>query len=354
MKLLYSLIALLLACSFSYAQTIIKMEKQGGVYIIPCKVNGLELNFIFDTGASDVSISLSEALFMIKNGYMKEDDIKGTEYYRIANGDISEGTKIIIRKLEVGGKVLYNVEASVVHSLESPLLLGQSALSRFGKFSIDYATNSLILGNDDNDNNENQYSNTNNLPTTKNINAVIGNQIWAAENSNVNFFQNGDEIVEAKTVQEWIRAGDESQPAWCYYENDPNNGSEYGKLYNWYAVKDQRGLCPIGWHVSSEEEWITATNFLGGVDKTGIKMKSEYGWNNNGNGYNSSGLTCLPAGTRDEMGAFKLMGSCGCFWFSTNYGRDDSKGCVLNATLSKATLYHYNKSQGKSVRCIMD
>lgn len=130
----------------SSAQTTIQMEQTGGVYTVPCKVNGLPLRFIFDTGASDVSISLSEAAFMLKNGYLSEDDVLGTEQYRIANGEIQEGTMIIIRTLEIGSTSLRNVQASIVHSMSAPLLLGQSAISRFGGFSVNYATSTLTLG----------------------------------------------------------------------------------------------------------------------------------------------------------------------------------------------------------------
>ena len=137
MKKITLTLALTVMATFAFCQTKITMEKKNGVYLVPCAVNGLKLKFIFDTGAGDVSISLSEAVFMIKNGYMKEEDLIGTEYYRIANGEVAEGTKIIIRKLEIGNKTLYNVEASIVHTLSAPLLLGQSAIQRFGKFSID-------------------------------------------------------------------------------------------------------------------------------------------------------------------------------------------------------------------------
>lgn len=85
-------ITLMLFTADSFSQTIIQMERSGGVYYVPCTVNGLELKFIFDTGAGDVSISLSEALFMIKNGFMNESDLIGTEYYRIENGEVAEGT----------------------------------------------------------------------------------------------------------------------------------------------------------------------------------------------------------------------------------------------------------------------
>ena len=136
----------LLVTTCVQAQDVIQMEKKGGVYKVPCKINGLALKFVFDTGASDVSISLTEALFMYKNDYLQESDFKGTEYYRIANGDIAEGTKVILKTVEIGKQKLYNVEASVVHSLEAPLLFGQSALQRFGKFTVDYSNNTLVIG----------------------------------------------------------------------------------------------------------------------------------------------------------------------------------------------------------------
>lgn len=121
------------------------MEKLNGVYTMPCKVNGLSLKFIFDTGASDVSISLTEALFMLKNGYLNESDLLGTEYYQFANGDVGEGTKILLREIDIGGIKLNNVHASITHSLSAPLLLGQSALSRLGRFQMDYSANTLTL-----------------------------------------------------------------------------------------------------------------------------------------------------------------------------------------------------------------
>lgn len=84
----------------------------------------------------------------------------------------------------------------------------------------------------------------------------IGNQIWMAANLDVATFRNGDPIPEAKTNEEWIDAANAKRPAWCYYDNDPVNGKKYGRMYNWYAVNDPRGLAPAGWHIPSLEEWI--------------------------------------------------------------------------------------------------
>lgn len=117
----------------------------GGTFEIPCDINGLALQMVFDTGASDVTISSVEADFMFKNGYLSEKDIKGKTYYQIANGQISEGTTITLREVKIGDAVLHNVDASVVRSQRAPLLLGQSAMERFGAITIDNQNNKLII-----------------------------------------------------------------------------------------------------------------------------------------------------------------------------------------------------------------
>lgn len=126
-----------------FSQIKIMMFEEGGVYKVPCKINSLPLKFIFDTGASDVSISLSEAVFMLKNGYLNKKDIGEAVYYSIANGDVAKGTKLNIKEIEFGGLKLYNVEASIVHETNAPLLLGQSVISKLGKIQLD--GNELII-----------------------------------------------------------------------------------------------------------------------------------------------------------------------------------------------------------------
>lgn len=130
------------------AATTVKMVKSRSVYTMPCKVNGLKLYFVIDTGAGDVSISLPQAKFMARNGYLTKDDIMGTQNYQLANGEIQEGTIIIFRELVVGDITLRNVKGSISHSGKAPLLLGQSALSRLGKVSFDYAASTVTFDND--------------------------------------------------------------------------------------------------------------------------------------------------------------------------------------------------------------
>ena len=118
-------------------KTIVKMEKVNGVFQIPIEVDGVKMFFIFDTGASTISISETEANFLWKQGKIIKDHILGTANFSDANGNISEGTIIILTSVKIGDRVLQNVEASVVHNLNAPLLFGQSALGKFGKISID-------------------------------------------------------------------------------------------------------------------------------------------------------------------------------------------------------------------------
>ena len=117
----------------------------GGTFEIPCQINGLPLQMIFDTGAADVTISSVEANFMLKNRYLSDKDIKGKRYYQVANGQINEGTVITLREVKIGDAVLRNVDASVVKSQKAPLLLGQSAMERFGTITIDNQNNKLII-----------------------------------------------------------------------------------------------------------------------------------------------------------------------------------------------------------------
>ena len=143
---------------FAKSQTVIKMKREGGVSIIPCKVNGLNLNFIFDTGASDVSISLTEANFMLKNGYLRESDFIGTDKYLDASGSISEGIVINLRLIEIAGLEMTNIRASIEKNLHAPLLLGQSAISKLGKFQLDLKLNTLTILNGEGAYNYSDYS----------------------------------------------------------------------------------------------------------------------------------------------------------------------------------------------------
>ncbi|MCG9900882.1 MAG: retroviral-like aspartic protease family protein [Hydrotalea sp.] len=114
------------------------MNKKNGVYEVPIEINASKMFFIFDTGASDITISLTEAIFLYKQGTLTDDDFLGTQQFQIADGSISEGTIINLKTVKIGNKTLSNVQASIVHNMDAPLLFGQSALAQFGKVTIDY------------------------------------------------------------------------------------------------------------------------------------------------------------------------------------------------------------------------
>lgn len=118
---------------------------ENGLCKVKCSINNLPLYFIFDTGASDVTISSVEATFMMKNGYLKPEDVIGQQNYQIANGEISAGTVINLRDVNFGGLDLTNVRAAVVHNQNAPLLLGQSVMNRLGNIEIDYQTRKLNI-----------------------------------------------------------------------------------------------------------------------------------------------------------------------------------------------------------------
>lgn len=123
----------------------VPFTKENGIYKVKCSINDLPLHFYFDTGASDVTLSMVEANFMFKNGYLKSSDIIGSTIYSDANGELSEGMVINIAHVNFGGLELKNVKASIVRNQKAPLLLGQSVLSRLGKIEIDYKQQCLII-----------------------------------------------------------------------------------------------------------------------------------------------------------------------------------------------------------------
>jgi len=185
-------------------------------------------------------------------------------------------------------------------------------------------------------------------------NVTIGTQVWMTKNLNVSTFRNGDPIPVAKSDEEWIRAAENEQPAWCYYGNDPANGAKYGKLYNWYAVNDPRGLAPVGYHIPSDAEWTTLERYLGSEEKAGAKMKSTQGWAEDGNGTNSSGFSGLPGGFRYDDGSFSTIGKFGDWWSCTELNTGNAWHCLLFYGHGNVYRNLNDKARGFSVRCLRD
>jgi len=182
---------------------------------------------------------------------------------------------------------------------------------------------------------------------------VIGTQQWMRENLDVLTYRNGDVIPHVTDLTAWAGL---TTGAWCWYDNDPANGAIYGKLYNWYAVNDSRGLAPQGWHISTDSEWTTLGTLLGGDVIAGGKMKTTgtTRWNTPNTGAtNESGFTGLPSGEYTSRG-FNYFGESGFWWSSTESDKTYALMRELGTDFGKLTKYSTNKRVGNSVRCIRD
>lgn len=186
----------------------------------------------------------------------------------------------------------------------------------------------------------------------------IGNQEWTTMNLDVDTFRNGDLIHQAKTSKEWEKAANEKIPAWCFYENKSKNGEIYGKLYNWYAVSDPRGLAPTGWEIPSYNDWNQLVEILGGnLWGAGNKLKSDEGWREDENGNNESGFSGLPGGSRWADGDFTDILLSGYWWTSTECENDEEEvptawGATLEYSTEFLEIDEKDMGRGYSVRCI--
>jgi uncharacterized protein (TIGR02145 family) len=197
---------------------------------------------------------------------------------------------------------------------------------------------------------------------------LIGDQCWFAENLRSENYDNGDAIPAGLSDSEWSSTtsgatvvygegsstcdtytpdGDACDEAWSL--------NEYGRLYNWYAVDDERGLCPSGWHVPTDGEWTVMTDILGGESVAGGQMKTDYGWYNGGNGTNSSGFSGLPGGDRaGSSGNFYVAGWFGYWWSSSPNGSNAWYRSLKFEGENVNRSSGANPRNGFSVRCVRD
>ena len=188
-------------------------------------------------------------------------------------------------------------------------------------------------------------------------NAVtIGTQKWMKANLDVVTYRNGDIIPQVTDATTWMFS---TKGAWCYYNNDPKNGAIYGKLYNWYAVNDSRGLAPKGWHIPTDAEWTTLCTALGGVNLAGGKMKNTGTtlWTvPNTGATNESGFAALPGGSISTMGLFSNVGNVTYWWSATEAEGNSRAALSRNLDAYGGFLYRFsvNKENGFSVRCLRD
>jgi uncharacterized protein (TIGR02145 family) len=186
----------------------------------------------------------------------------------------------------------------------------------------------------------------------------IGENSWMIKNLDVVTFKNGDTIPETKTNEEWVAYGTARKAAWCYYNKDIGEGAQFGKLYNWYAVNDPRGLAPAGWHIPTDVEWGLLVLEMGGDQKAGEALKYTYGWENtkdsSGNGTNASGFEALAGGLRNGLGAFGYKGQGAGWWSSTAI--DTTKSWYRFVLYASPMVYKdaYGNRNGLAVRCVKD
>lgn len=189
--------------------------------------------------------------------------------------------------------------------------------------------------------------------SNSNQTVTIGSQTWMLKNLDVSKYRNGDPIPQVTDPTEWAGL---TTGAWCYYNNDSANGTTYGKLYNWYAVNDPRGLAPTGYHVPTDAEWTTLTDFLGGEPVAGDKMKATTGWIPISGiiNTNSSGFTGLPGGYRSNDGSCNLIGFYGYWWSSSEDSAVGAWNRYLGYNNGPVGKYGDDKVHGNSVRCLRD
>ena len=197
---------------------------------------------------------------------------------------------------------------------------------------------------------------------TESVSVVtIGSQVWTSKNLDVATYRNGDVIPQVQDNKAWEYLQYTSTGAWCYYDNDASNGTKYGKLYNWYAVNDPRGLAPKGYHIPTETEWTKLIDYLGGDVEAGAKMRSTNGWYDDrsgtirdvNRGTNSSGFSGLPGGGYNGFIHFTL-GLDGNWWSSTEINPFFAKSFQLGAYTGIYRGDGRDKEHGFSVRCLRD
>lgn len=223
----------------------------------------------------------------------------------------------------------------------------------------------------------------------------IGKQKWMSKNLDVITFRNGEQISQASNKEQWDEYSKNKIPSWCYYDFDENNGKIYGKLYNWFAVSDPRGLAPKGYHIPTDQEWTALTDFLGGNNEAGLKIKSRFGWMSytvggkqacpdcvewtieyrnkvpchrckdsrqiqtpvqtlSGNGNNVSVFSANPGGYCSANGLFYGIGEEGNWWSASEHSKDNAWS--RNLSYQNSQVYRFGNSidYGFSVRCVKD
>ncbi len=187
--------------------------------------------------------------------------------------------------------------------------------------------------------------------------ADIGTQVWMAENLKTTKYQNGDLIGTTTPIK--LDISDQITPKyhWDNYDGTESNVQTYGKLYTWYAVTDNRGVCPAGWHITTEVDLEELTTFLGGINEAGSKLKESgisHWISPRILATNESGFSALPGSDRDIHGNFQLNGFSSKFWTSQELDETKSIFWSLSGNNNAVANANTDKGNGLSVRCVKD
>jgi clan AA aspartic protease (TIGR02281 family) len=291
MKLFLLFIGFIFSLSMS-SQTVLHMERNNGVYYVPCKINGVPLNFIFDTGASDVSISLTEASFMIKNGFLKKEDLGESVYYSVANGTIGKGTKLNIKEIEIGGLKLFNIQASIIHETDAPLLLGQSVIERLGKIQLEGNQLTILNGVDT----SYDYSGSSKIQNATNVNDYIYNKKIDIENLLKRGVMTSSGLVYKITYSTSGRKPKDGENVYIHYSGYLENGKLFDSSVEQISRNfglfdqsrfDQNGYLPFPYKIGSGgliSGFQEALSLMSVNDKMVVYIPSNLAYGKNGAG----------------------------------------------------------------------
>lgn len=178
---------------------------------------------------------------------------------------------------------------------------------------------------------------------------------WTTSNLSVACFANGDQIPHIESKKDWVEALEQSIPAWCYYENNTDNLSIYGRLYNWFAVVDERGLAPDGWRIPSDEDWRRTVNAVGPYELAGKLLKSRKLWEpSNHQGIDSLGFCALPGGYRNFYGDFFYLERHAYFWSTTEHYDRLAWYHTMDLHTNSIMRYYNIKGNGFSCRLVRE
>jgi uncharacterized protein (TIGR02145 family) len=226
---------------------------------------------------------------------------------------------------------------------KSGSILAKYAVASFDSIIFHKATPSVIQGNTVTDIDGNSYHTI-----------AIGTQVWMVENLKSTRYNNGNAIPNITDANVWSNL---TTGAYSNYNNDKNNSTAFGRLYNWFAVNDSCNICPTGWRVPANDDWTKLTTYLGGESVAGGKLK-ETGtihWKSPNTGAtNETGFTALPGGNRSNSGNFNDIRDDGYWWSSTEDGKSNAWNRDIDFNTSDMFRDDAGKNRGFSVRCLKD